>query len=217
MLRRKKEIQKEKEEQTANIMAAIEERKEKLKQTRQVDQMSEADKAAILSNLGKAYDAIDAARMMEMNRQTLNMRKRLDQRRRKMREVEAIKKKEQDKKREEESSASKGLAKGSMKGLFKRHGTLLIREDNDNSELMRKLRAWKINKKQFDDAKLEEQIQEVQPDMDDTEIATMILKLKLIQSNFKQIYAKKKKLQRKLENTKKRRHHRRDRENAPSA
>jgi len=123
--------------------------------------MSEADKAAILSNLGKAYDAIDAARMMEMNRQTLNMRKRLDQRRRKMREMEAIRKKEQDKRREEESSASKGLAKGSMKGLFKRHGTLLIREDNDNSELMRKLRAWKINKKQFDDAKLEEQIQEV--------------------------------------------------------
>lgn len=157
MLRRKKEIQKEKEEQTADIMKAIEERKEKLKETKQVEQMSEADKAAILTNLGKAYDAIDAARMMEMNRQTLNMRKRLDQRKRKMREMETIKKKEQDRKKEQgftpKAHTTKGLAKGMTK-LFKSN-TLILR-DTDNSELMRKLRAWKLDKKRHDDSKLEE-------------------------------------------------------------
>lgn len=53
----------------------------------------------------------------------------------------------------------------------------------------------------------------MKPDMDETEIATMILKLKLIKQNLKSIYTKKKKQLKKLENTRKRG----NRRNAPSA
>jgi len=49
--------------------------------------------------------------------------------------------------------------------------------------------------------------------MDETEIATMILKLKLIKQNLKSIYTKKKKQLKKLENSRKRGHKR----HAPSA
>jgi hypothetical protein len=85
---------------------------------------------------------------------------------------------------------NKGVAKG-LKGLFKKQHTLFIADDND--ELHKKLRAWKLNKKKYDQQQLDEQVQEVTPDMDSNEIKTMILKLKLIQSNLKQIYSKKKK------------------------
>jgi len=83
-----------------------------------------------------------------------------------------------------------------MKALFQKRKTLLIRDDD--SELMQKLQQWQKHKKICDDAKLEQQIQEVKPDIDKAEIATMILKLKLIQANLKQIYGKKKRLQKKL-------------------
>jgi len=49
---------------------------------------------AILSKYERGVEAIDAARMMEMNRQALKMRKALEIRKRKMREMESIKKKE---------------------------------------------------------------------------------------------------------------------------
>lgn len=48
------------------------------------------------------------------------------------------------------------------------------------------------------------------PDMDETEIATMILKLKLVQSNLKQIYKKKEKIQKKLDHRKEKKRHRKE-------
>ena len=94
--------------------------------------------------------------------------------------MEAIKKKDQDKRKEETTAnQSKGVTKG-LRGLFKKQQTLYISEENENDELLKKLRAWKLSKKNYDQKKLDEQVQEVAPDMDETEIATMILKLKLI-------------------------------------
>jgi len=126
-----------------------------------------------------------------MLRQELKTNKILAARKQKMRQMEAIRKKDQEKRKEEaKDGMDKGVAKG-LKGLFKKQHTLFIADDND--ELHKKLRAWKLNKKKYDQQQLDEQVQEVTPDMDSNEIKTMILKLKLIQSNLKQIYTKKKK------------------------
>ena len=40
--------------------------------------------------------------------------------------------------------------KKKLGSLFKRRGTIELAEMNDNSELMRRLRAWKIAKKNSD-------------------------------------------------------------------
>lgn len=44
---------------------------------------------------------------------------------------------------------SKGTTKG-LRGLFKKTATLYISEENENDELLKKLRAWKLSKKQLD-------------------------------------------------------------------
>ena len=38
-----------------------------------------------------------------------------------------------------------------LKDIFKRQGTIVLQEANDNSELMRRLRAWKIAQKNKQD------------------------------------------------------------------
>lgn len=105
MLRKKAELQKQKEEEEASILKQLEERKQKLKQTSKVEGMTDAEKAKMLNQLETAYEAIDAAYLLEMNRQQLMMRKRLDARKQKVRQMEAIRKKEQDKKKEDQAAS----------------------------------------------------------------------------------------------------------------
>jgi len=206
MLRRKAELQKEKAEEAASIMEALDERKKKLKETNKVEGMTDADKAKMLTQLETAYDAIDSAYKQEMLRQELKTNKILAARKQKLRTMEAIRKKDQDKRQDAaKDGMEKGVTKG-LKGLFKKQQTLFIADDND--ELHKKLRAWKLNKKQYDQEQLDEQVQEVTPDMDSNEIKTMILKLKLVQSNLKQIYAKKKKQAKKDKERKEKKRHR---------
>lgn len=129
-------------------MKALEERKKKLKETSKVESMTDADKAKMLTQLETAYDAIDAAMRSEMLRQELKTNKILAARKQKVRQMEAIRKKDQEKRADAtKDNMSKGLTKG-LKGLFRKQATLTIVEDND--ELHKKLRAWKLNKKQYD-------------------------------------------------------------------
>lgn len=48
---------------------------------------------------------------------------------------------------------------------------------NDNSELMRRLRAWKIAKKKADDAAYDVKLSKCEVDLDESETKIMILKL----------------------------------------
>jgi len=52
--------------------------------------------------------------------------------------------------RQEAATASKDLKK-KLGSIFKRQGTIMLQEVNDNSELMKRLRSWKIAKKNADD------------------------------------------------------------------
>jgi len=80
-----------------------------------------------------------------MLRQELKTNKILAARKQKLRTMEAIRKKDQDKRQDAaKDGMEKGVTKG-LKGLFKKQQTLFIADDND--ELHKKLRAWKLNKK----------------------------------------------------------------------
>ena len=48
--------------------------------------------------------------------------------------------------------------KQKLQGLFKRQGTIIMKDANDNSELMRRLRAWKIMKKDAEKAEFERKV-----------------------------------------------------------
>lgn len=69
----------------------------------------------------------------------------------------------------------------------------MIQEESENSELMRKLRKWKMDKKNLEKEKEEKQLQECIPDMNENEIKIMILKLMTIEKYLRQIGNKKRK------------------------
>lgn len=59
--------------------------------------------------------------------------------------------------RSEAAAASKDM-KQKLQGLFKRQGTIMMSEVNDNSELMRRLRSWKLSKKNAEEAEFERKV-----------------------------------------------------------
>merc|ERR1712146_49301 len=67
--------------------------------------------------------------------------------------------------------------KNKLAGIFKRRGTIMIQEANDNSELIRRLRAWKINKKNAEDKAYEAKIAQSEVNLEESETKIMILKL----------------------------------------
>jgi len=78
--------------------------------------------------------------------------------------------------RQEALNATKNIKK-KLGGLFKRQGTILLQENNDNSELMRRLRAWKLAKKNSDELAFEAKLADTEVDLDESETKIMILKL----------------------------------------
>lgn len=77
--------------------------------------------------------------------------------------------------------------KKKLGSIFKKQGTILLQETNDNSELMRRLRAWKIAKKKADDKAYEAKLANFEVDLDESETKIMILKLLQTEKMLKEI------------------------------
>ena len=77
--------------------------------------------------------------------------------------------------------------KSKLRDLFKRQGTINLNEVNDNSELMRRLRAWKIAKKDADEKAFEKKLAQCEVDLDESETKIMILKLLQTEQMLKEI------------------------------
>lgn len=85
------------------------------------------------------------------------------------------------------------VTKKNLRKMFQKKGTLMIQEESENSELMKKLRKWKMDKKKLEQEKFDAQLEECEPDMNENEIKIMILKLITIEKYLKQIGTKKRK------------------------
>ena len=177
MKRRKEKAQEEQKLEAEHLRELIAEQKKKLKQQAEVAGMTDAEKAKLLGNLENQYKALDSAYLMEQRRQGLELRRRQEQRKKKLEAMAAAKEKELAKRAVKEEGASANAMTKGLRGMFKKAGTLIL-EDNENSELMRKLRAWKVAKKNLENEKLRSHLEEASPDMDEAEIRVMVLKLK---------------------------------------
>lgn len=69
MLRRKKQLQQELDEDAANLRARIEERQEKIKQGNKDEGLTEAQKDALLKNISNQLQSLDSAYNVEQQRQ----------------------------------------------------------------------------------------------------------------------------------------------------
>jgi len=154
MLRRKRELQSQLDEDATNLRARIEERQEKLKAGNKDEEMSKEQQAALLNNLSKQLESLESAYTVEQQRQQLLMKQKLNQRKEKMEKARKLKAQLD---RSEAAAASKDM-KQKLQGLFKRQGTIMMSEVNDNSELMRRLRSWKLSKKNAEEAEFERKV-----------------------------------------------------------
>ena len=95
MLRRKRDLQKELDDDAAQLRARIEERQQKIKQGNKDEGLTQEQKEALLSNLSKQLESLDSAYIVEQQRQQLLMKQRMSNRKDRM--LKAKKLKEQTK------------------------------------------------------------------------------------------------------------------------
>lgn len=88
--------------------------------------------------------------------------------------------------RQEASNAAKDMKK-KLGSIFKRQGTIILQESNDNSELMRRLRSWKISQKKSTDENYHKKLRETTVDLEESETKIMILKLLQTEKMLKEI------------------------------
>lgn len=101
----------------------------------------------LINNLERQLASLDNAWIVEQQRQQLVLKNKIAQRRE---HLEKAKKLRATIEQKEAAQASKNM-RTKLKDIFKRQGTIVMQEANDNSELMRRLRAWKIAQKNKQD------------------------------------------------------------------
>lgn len=91
MLRRKRDLQKELDDDAAQLRARIEERQQKIKQGNKDEGLTQEQKEALLSNLSKQLESLDSAYIVEQQRQQLLMKQRMSNRKDRMLKAKKLK------------------------------------------------------------------------------------------------------------------------------
>lgn len=133
-------------EQTDELASRLAERKERAKNRPKIEGLSKEEQEALMNNYKNQLEMLDSAYAAEQRRQMLAMKQKADQRRLRTQKAKELKEKlEKEREKKQQGNAKAGLA-----GLFKRRATLHLDKQAENSELMRRLRAWKLAKKEYE-------------------------------------------------------------------
>lgn len=90
---------------------------------------------------------------------------------------------------ERSKKTGNNLNKG-LSGLFKRSATLVLENEAENSELMRRLRGWKLKKKEYENELHRKRIAETNISLNEDSIKMMIIKLNQIENLMKDLNRK---------------------------
>lgn len=171
----------------------IDAQKERLAQEQKVEGMSPEERAEMLEKLESQLEALEHGRLAEAQRQKTNLQQRLAARRAKNARNNKGKKKAAEKKKEEEKQAKEQSLADGLKGMFGRAGTLVLGDhEDDDSELMRRLRAWKVAKKAADEKSLMQTLASATVDLGQDEIKILVLKLMQVEKLLREVRKKKK-------------------------
>ena len=96
--------------------------------------------------------------------------------------------------RQEALTSAKDMKK-KLGSIFKRQGTIMLQETNDNSELMRRLRSWKIAQKKSTDETYNKKLVDTEVNLEESETKIMILKLLQTEKMLKEIRRQVRKIQ----------------------
>jgi len=146
--------------------------------------MTQEQQEALLKNLESQLKSLDSAYNVEQQRQILLMKQKLALRKEK---VDRAQKLRDQLKLQEEKEATAAIKK-KLGGLFKKQGTIMLDQNaNDNSELMKRLRAWKIAKRSADDKAYALKVAKCEVDLDEAQTKIMVLKLLQTEKMLKEI------------------------------
>jgi len=202
MIRRKGNERAELANQMLSLKNRIEERKQRLQKSAQMQGLTKEEQEAMLKNYHEQLKQLDSAYLVEQRRQRLYMYQQKELRRRRAEKLSAIHEKL------EQEKAKNGLGvhgiKGNMKRAIRKQSTIILREGFQNDELLRKLRSWKLNKKEFQNQKFMDKLGTSHVDLDDASVKILILKLMQIEKHLKEVGRQKKNQEKK----KQRRHQR---------
>lgn len=137
-------------------------------------------------------ETLEHGRLAEQQRQKHNLQQRLAARKAKNARNKTAKAKieEVKKQKEEEEAATRDELQDGVNDLFKRRGTIVLQDDD--SELVRRLRAWRQAKKAHQEKVLLAEVATKQVDLDENEIKILVLKLMQVERMMREIRKKKK-------------------------
>lgn len=191
--KRQREQQKELKEAEDEMRKRIDEQKERLAQEQKVDGMSKEEQAEMLKRLENQLEALEHGRLAEQQRQKLSLQQKLAARRAKNAKNKKGKAKEEAKKKEEEQKAKEQTLEDGLKGMFGRAATLVLGDhEDDDSELIKRLRSWKDAKKVADEKKFMEQLASSEVNLGENEIKILVLKLMQVEKLLREVRKKKK-------------------------
>lgn len=190
MIRRKGIERAELANQMLSLKNRIEERKQRLSKTSQMQGLSKEQQEAMLRNYHEQLKQLDSAYLVEQRRQRLMMYQQKELRRRRAEKLAAIQER-LDAEQQKKSLGVHGI-KGNVKRALGRQKTIIVGTGIQNDELLRKLRAWKLNKKEFQNQKFMEKLGTSHVDLDDASVKILILKLMQIEKHLKEVGRQKK-------------------------
>lgn len=194
MLRRRREKQKEMETEVMGLKNRVDERREKMKAVTKMEGLSPEEKEAMLKDFGVQLEQLDNAYYVEKRRQEILMKQNLEVRRRRHeRERNARAAAE----KEEQAKLANNMG-GGLKSLLLRKKTIRMSAANENTELMRRLRAWKQQRNEIENKKYMEKLSDSRVDLDDASTKIMILKLITTEKMLKDVASDNKKRHKKL-------------------
>lgn len=147
----------------------------------------------MLDKLEKQLEVLEHGRLAEQQRQNMNVQQRLAARKAKNTRNNKGKKQAEEKKKVEEQKAKEQTLEDGLKGMFGRAGTLILEDhEDDDSELVKRLKAWKLAKRAADEKKFMEQLASSEVDLGENEIKILVLKLMQVEKLLREVRKKKK-------------------------
>lgn len=173
-------------DQTEELATRLAERKERAKNRPKIEGLSKEEQEAMMNVYKNQLELLDSAYAAEQRRQMLAMKQKADQRRIRTQKARELREKlEAERAKNTGNNLSKGLS-----GLFKRSATLHLDNEAENSELMRRLRGWKLKKKEYENELHRKRIAETNISLNDDSIKMMIIKLNQIENLMKDLNRK---------------------------
>lgn len=169
MMKKRAEKKDELQNEAVSIRNRINQNKEALR--KKAELFKGVDQREILKNVQQNAESIEQVILQEKLEQYLKLKQKMDLRKKQVKRVKQAKE-------EAEKTALTNEVGGSLGKLLKRRGTIILDSMNeDDSELLKKLKAWKQRKKEY----IRQKAQDLTVDMEKEQIRTMIVKLRQIE------------------------------------